>query len=202
MGVLLGGVSSLLYGIGDFLGGEGAKRVSAATVVLWSGLFAIPFITAIALLVGGDARGRDLWIGAAAGAAGALGLVTLFAGLSRGQAAAVAPATAGLSGMVPLVVALFEGERPGPVVWVGVALAVPAIALRSWVAERGEVLLGGVGYGLLAGLGFGAYTAVIDQTSNVSGLLPLIPARAATMVVVGGVSVPTPFQPPRATKAG
>ena len=189
MGVLLGGVSSLLYGIGDFLGGEGAKRVSAATVVLWSGLFAIPFITAIALFVGGDARGRDLWIGAAAGAAGALGLVTLFAGLSRGQAAAVAPATAVLSGMVPLVVALFQGERPGPVVWVGVALAVPAIALCSWVAERGEVPLGGVGYGLLAGLGFGAYTAVIDQTSNVSGLLPLIPARAATMVVVGLVSL-------------
>jgi drug/metabolite transporter (DMT)-like permease len=189
LGVFLGGVSSLLYGIGDFLGGEGAKRVSPATVVLWSGLVAIPFITAIALIVGGEVRGSDLWIGAVAGAAGSFGLVTLFAGLGKGHAAAVAPAAAVLSGLVPLTVALFEGERPGWLVWAGVALAVPAIVLCAWVAEPGDVPLGGVWYGLAAGLGFGAYTAIIDQTSSVSGLLPLISARTATMAVVGLVSI-------------
>ena len=48
MGVFLGGVSSLLYGVGDFLGGEGAKRVTAATVVLWAGAFSVPLIAAFA----------------------------------------------------------------------------------------------------------------------------------------------------------
>jgi len=184
VGVFLGGVSSLLYGVGDFLGGEGAKRVSAATVVLWAGLVSIPLITVFALLVGGDAAARDLWMGAIAGSAGAFGLVTLFAGLSKGQAAAVAPAAAVLSGIFPLAVAVVSGERLGALAWVGVAVAIPAIVLCSWVADPGEVPLGGLWYGLAAGLGFGAYTIFIDMTSDGSGLVPLIPARLATMMAV------------------
>lgn len=184
MGVFLGGLSSLLYGVGDFLGGEGAKRVSAATVVLWAGMVSIPLITVFALLVGGEAGGEDLWIGASAGAAGAFGLVTLFAGLSKGQAAAVAPAAAVLSGVFPLSVAVMSGERLSGLDWVGVSVAVPAIVLCSWVAHPGEVPFGGLWYGLAAGLGFGGYTILINLTSDGSGLLPLIPARLATMLVV------------------
>lgn len=188
MGIFLGGVSSLLYGIGDFLGGEGAKRVTAATVVLWAGLFSVPLIAAFAMLIGGVADVSDLWLGAAAGSAGALGLVTLFAGLSKGQAAAVAPAAAVLSGVFPLVVGVVSGETLSGLDWTGVSVAVPAIVLCSWVAEPGEVPLGGVWYGLLAGLGFGAYTIIINVTSEGSGLLPLIPARVATMLVVAVIA--------------
>lgn len=189
MGVFLGGVSSLLYGVGDFLGGEGAKRVTAATVVLWAGAFSVPLIALFALALGGTARTPDLWLGAAAGSAGALGLVTLFAGLGKGQAAAVAPAAAVLSGVFPLVVGVVAGERLSGLEWVGVAVAVPAIVLCSWVADPGEVPMGGLWYGLAAGLGFGAYTILINSTSEPSGLLPLVPARAAAMVVVAALSV-------------
>jgi drug/metabolite transporter (DMT)-like permease len=189
VGVFLGGVSSLLYGLGDFLGGEGAKRVTAATVVLWAGVFSIPLIAVLALILGGSAGTSDFWLGAAAGSAGALGLVTLFAGLGRGQAAAVAPAAAVLSGVFPLVVGLVSGETLSGLDWVGVLVAVPAIVLCSWVADPGEVPLGGVWYGLLAGLGFGTYTIVINFTSDGSGLLPLLPARGAAMVVVAVLAV-------------
>jgi uncharacterized membrane protein len=158
--------------------------VSAATVVLWAGMVSIPLITVLALLVGGEAGGDDLWIGASAGAAGAFGLVTLFAGLSKGQAAAVAPAAAVLSGVFPLSVAVMSGERLSGLDWVGVSVAVPAIVLCSWVAHPGEVPFGGLWYGLAAGLGFGGYTIFINLTSDGSGLLPLIPARLATMLVV------------------
>lgn len=184
MGVFLGAISSVLYGVGDFLGGEGAKRVSAPTVVLWAGVVSLPLITVVALLIGGDAVSGDLWLGAAAGAAGAFGLVTLFTGLGKGQAAAVAPAAAVLSGVFPLAVAVATGETLSGLDWVGVAVAIPAIVLCSWVADPGEVPFGGVWYGLAAGLGFGGYTIFINGTSEASELLPLIPARAATMAVV------------------
>ncbi len=184
MGIFLGGLSSLLYGLGDFLGGLGARRVSAATVVLWAGVVSVPLISVVALVIGGNLEVRDVWLGAAAGAVGALGLVTLFAGLGKGQAAAVAPAAAVLSGVFPLAVALVAGERLSGLDWVGVIVAVPAIVLCSWVAERGEVAFGGLWYGLIAGIGFGGYTIIINLTSDGSGLLPLIPARVATMVVV------------------
>lgn len=208
MGILLGGVSSLLYGVGDFLGGEGARQVSAATVVFWAGVASLPLIAVSSFLIGGDAGTGDLWAGAAAGTAGALGLVTLFAGLSRGQTAAVAPAAAVLSGVFPLLVALLAGERLSPLDWIGILVAIPAIVLCSWVADPGEVPFGGMWYGLLAGVGFGGYTILIDLTSAGSGLFPLIPARVATMAVVGvlglgGVWSVSPFRlSPRAIILG
>lgn len=189
MGVLLGGLASLFWGVGDFLGGEGAKRAPAPSVVLWAGVVSFPFVTAVALLVGGTLSIVDIGLGAAAGAGGAIGLVFLFAGLGKGQAAAVAPASGALTGIFPVVVAVLTGERPSVLAWIGVAVAIPAIVLCSWVADPGDVPLGGLWYGIIAGLGFGTYTIMINMTGDNSELLPLIFARAATMVVVGAIAV-------------
>jgi drug/metabolite transporter (DMT)-like permease len=87
------------------------------------------------------------------------------------------------------VFAVVSGETLSGFDWLGVAVAVPAIVLCSWVADPGEVPLGGVWYGLVAGLGFGGYTIFINFTGDGSGLLPLIPARTATMVVVGIIAL-------------
>jgi drug/metabolite transporter (DMT)-like permease len=182
--VVLGGISSLLYGVADFLGGEGAKRAPAAAVVLWAGVLSFPLILVVALIVGGQAAFSDYLLGMAAGTAGAVGLVSLFAGLGRGQAAAVAPTAAAVAAVLPVVVAVFEGERPTALAWAGVVVAIPAIVLCAWVADPGESLKGSVGYGLAAGFGFGGFTAIIGLTDPASNLLPLITSRASTMVFV------------------
>jgi uncharacterized membrane protein len=182
--VVLGGISSLLYGVADFLGGEGAKRAPAASVVLWAGVLSFPAILAVATIVGGEAGPTDYLLGAAAGAAGAVGLVSLFAGLGRGQAAAVAPTAAAVAAILPVVVAVVGGERPSVLAWIGVVVAIPAIVLSAWVADPGESLKGSVSYGLIAGLGFGGFTAIIGFTDPDSNLLPLITSRASTMAAV------------------
>ena len=183
MEVLFGGISSLLYGVADFLGGEGAKRVSAASVVLWAGTLSFPVLLVVALVVGGEAVGRDYILGALAGIMGGLGLIILFAGLSRGHAAAVAPVAAAVGAVVPVVAALIEGETPSTLSWMGVVLAVPAIMLCAWVVDTGDVAGGGLLYGLAAGLGFGGFSVLIRLTSENSNLLPLIASRAATVLV-------------------
>ena len=177
MGVLFGGLSALFYGVADFLGGEGAKRAPAAAVVLWAGVFSAPVIILIALTYGGTASVADYLTGAAAGAAGTVGLVFLFAGLGRGRAAAVAPASAVLTAVIPVAAAVVMGESPSSLAWLGVVIAIPAIMLCSWVADPGEVPFGGLRYGLIAGLGFGSYNVIINLTSDESKLLPLITAR-------------------------
>jgi drug/metabolite transporter (DMT)-like permease len=184
VGVILGGISSLFYGVADFLGGEASRRVPAPAVVFGAGLVSAPLIALTASLVGGDAASSDLVLGAIAGTLGALGLTLLFMGLAKGHAAAVAPASAVFGAVLPVVVAVLTGERPSALAWAGVALALPAIVLCSWVADPGDVALGGLGYGLVAGLGFGGYTAIISRTSEPSNLLPLIPARLAMILVV------------------
>ncbi|MEA1903533.1 MAG: DMT family transporter [Actinomycetota bacterium] len=177
-------MTSVLYGISDFLGGEGAKRAPAAAVVLWAGVVSFPLVTVLALVNGGSASIADYGFGALAGISGAIGLVILFAGLGKGHAAAVAPAAGAVAGAFPVMVAVLAGERPSVLAWVGVAIAVPAIVLSSWVAEPGDVPYGGVWYGVVSGLGFGGWTVIINQASDSAGLLPLITSRAATMAVV------------------
>lgn len=184
MEVILGGISSILYGLGDFLGGEGARRAPAAAIVLWAGVISFPMILVVAAVVGGEATIGDYLLGSLAGASGGLGLVFLFAGLGRGQAAAVAPVAAALAAVVPVVVAVIDGERPSTLSWVGVVVAVPAIVLSAWVADPGEVSRGSWLYGVAAGLGFGGFTAIIGFTSEESNLLPLVTSRLSTMLIV------------------
>lgn len=188
MGVLLGALSALFYGVGDFLGGEGAKRAPAASIVLWAGVVSFPLIAVLAVVLGGTASGEDLWLGAWAGAAGAVGLVMLFAGLGKGQAAAVAPASAAVGAIIPVLFGVIGGDRPSLLAWVGVGVAIPAVVLSSWVADSSGASLGGTRYGVLAGLGFGGYAVILDATSPASGLLPLLPARASTMIVILAVA--------------
>lgn len=184
MEVLLGGLSSFFWGIADFLGGEGAKKVTAATVVVWAGLFSFPFMVICALIVGGEARTSDYLLGLAAGASGALGLNMLFAGLAKGRAAAVAPVSAALGAIVPVTAAVVAGDRPSALAWIGVAVAIPAIALSAWTDDDAGPLRTGLVYGFVAGIGFGGFTAIIGFTSDDSNILPLIASRGATVAVV------------------
>ena len=189
MEVVFGGISSLLYGVADFLGGEGAKRVPAASVVLWAGLVSFPILAVVAIVIGGEALASDYWYGALAGVSGAVGLVALFAGLSRGQAAAVAPVSAALGATIPVMVAVIGGERPSLLAWIGVVAAIPAVLLCAWVADPGEVRGGGFFYGVVAGLGFGGFTTIFRLTSEDSNLLPLIASRGASIVLILAIAL-------------
>lgn len=184
MEVLLGGISSLLYGVADFLGGEGTKKVSAATIVFWSGSISLPLMAITALLVGGDASLADYGFGFAAGVSGVIGLISLFTGLARGSAAVVAPLSAAVGAMVPVAVAVLLGDRPAMLAWIGVAVAIPAIALSAWTTDREGSPRSGLLFGALAGAGFGGFAAIIRFTDDSSGLLPLVAARAGTFGAV------------------
>ncbi|MGH8951998.1 MAG: hypothetical protein ACRDX9_11290 [Acidimicrobiia bacterium] len=192
MEIVFGGISSLLYGAADFLGGEGARRAPAAAVVFWAGAISFPLILVVAVLTGGEASAADYLVGAAAGASGAVGLVFLFAGLGRGRAASVAPVAAALAAVLPVVVAVVEGERPSALAWMGVIVAVPAIVLCASVGEPGGADRSSTVYGVVAGLGFGGFTALIRFTGAESNLLPLVASRASTILIVvilGGLGV-------------
>lgn len=184
MEVLLGGITSILYGVADFLGGEAARKINAATVVVWSGVFSFPLLLMVVLFTGGDATGSDYLIGFAAGVSGAIGLVMLFTGLARGRAATVAPISAALGAVVPVVVAVVAGDRPTLLAWVGVGIAVPAIALSAWTDEGEGKTRSGLTYGAVAGLGFGGFAAIIGLTGDDSGILPLVTARGGLVVVL------------------
>ena len=133
----------------------------------------------------------DLLWGAAAGMAGAVALTQFFRALALGTMSVVAPVSAVISGAVPVVAGVAFGERPSPLAWIGIALALPAIACiareRSEVVDktRPDVLLSAV----IGGFGFGVFFVFLDRTGDGAGIHPLISARATSVLILGAVGV-------------
>ena len=205
MAALLAMCSSVLFGIADFFGGMSARRVAPTTTAATSQLAGLAVLSVAAALVGGAVSGTDLALGLSAGVIGAGALFLFYRGLATGAMSVVAPLSAVTAAIVPIVTGLFLGETPGAGQWVGIALALPAVALISRegtsdpevvptepIEERATPsgTRAGVFAGLLAGAGFGAFVSIITRTSDESGLWPLVLSRAAAgaiMVVVLGI---------------
>lgn len=136
MAALLALTSALAYGVGDFFGGLSARRLPAAAVVLRAHAFGLAGLVLVLPLVATDPRGSDLAVGVAGGLAGSIALVLFYRGLALGAMSVVAPITAVLSGVVPVVFGLGSGERPSALALAGIPLALLAVALLA--RESGE----------------------------------------------------------------
>jgi drug/metabolite transporter (DMT)-like permease len=191
MAVILALCSAATYGVGDFCGGMAARRVASTTVLLWSHLLGLALLLAAAPFVGGEVTARAWIAGGLGGLAGAAGVGLLYQGLSVGPMSVVAPITALLSGLVPVVVGVVQGDRPSLTVLVGMAAALVAIVLVS--AEGGGRLRPsdwrGVGFALGAGLGFGVFFVALSYAGDDSGIWPLVAARTASVTVVGSLAL-------------
>ncbi|MBB4661406.1 EamA family transporter [Conexibacter arvalis] len=131
MGVLLALCAAVGWGCSGFLGGLGARRVSAATVVvagqgvgLALGLAAIP-------LLGADWPGAAVAGAAVAvGMANGLGLAALYHAYGHGEIARAAPLLAAAP-LVPLAVGTLSGEAPRSLQLAGALVAIAGIVLVS-----------------------------------------------------------------------
>ena len=123
------------------------------------------------------------------GVGNGFGTAFLYRGLSSGRMGVVAPISAVGAAVVPVAAGLVGGERPGAVVWLGIAAAMPGIWLVSREPAGSESpVAGGVMDGVLAGLGFGTLFAALGQVPDSAGLLPL----AFNQVVAGVVIIASP----------
>lgn len=114
MVVILALAAAVLYGSADFLGGAASRRASAIAVLCISAPFGEIIVLIVALLAGGPIQGTGLLWGLAGGAAGGAGLIVFYAGLAAARMSVVAPITALVSTVLPVGVAVADGERPAP----------------------------------------------------------------------------------------
>lgn len=178
--------SALSFGFADFMGGA-ASRVAApirvtAVAQIASAVVLIPLV----LFVAAPAVARaDLLWGAGGGLFGMVGILALFAGLSRGAMGVVAPITAVLSAVVPVGVGLALGERPSTAAVAGMALGLVAIVAVSGPGTRhGLVDRFAIFAAITAGLGFGAFFVFLGQTNVDAGMWPLVTARAVSVPAI------------------
>lgn len=194
--------SSLVWGVSDYVGGIVTRRAPAQAVVLWSQTVGFFVALAGSAVLGGVLDRRSMMWGAAAGVGGAVGLVSLYQGLSTGRMAVVAPVASLVGAGLPVLVGLVLGERPGSFTLAGIAVAIPAI----WLVSGGDTVSErpGVGLAVAAGLGFGAFFVFLGQTPDEAGLWPLVPARVSSVatVVAATLYCRTGFQVDRRLTAG
>lgn len=192
--MLLGLLVALAYGSGDFFGGLATKRSPVATVVVFSQLSALPLLGLTVALTGGQPTLRTFVLGAAAGAVGGVGLVSLYRGLASGRMSIVAPITAVGAAVVPVLWGLIHGERPGPVALVGVVLAVVAVGLISRSPDDREATGDGVPFlllAVLAGLAFGTVFVLLAATGDDVGFWPLVAGRTTSILLLGAGALAT-----------
>jgi drug/metabolite transporter (DMT)-like permease len=189
--ILLGLAAGLIYGAADFVGGLATKRAPLLTVVLLSQAFgAVLLVAALPLMAPAPVVASDVAWGTGAGVAGTVGVTWLYRGLARGRMSVVAPISAVVGALVPLVYGLASGERPGPPALAGAALALGAVALvTSSSGAEGERGASGATDGAAAGLGFGFFFILLANTRAEAGLWPIAGARLSSLAAMGALIV-------------
>jgi drug/metabolite transporter (DMT)-like permease len=190
MSLVLALSGAVFYGLSDFLGGLASRRTSPWAVALVASFSAAGLVLLASVFVDGAPGASSLWWGAAAGVGNGFGTAFLYRGLSSGRMGVVAPISAVGATVVPVAAGLLGGERPGPVVWVGILVALPGIWLVSREPDLvGSPVSGGVADGVLAGLGFGTLFAALGQVPESAGLLPLALNQVVAGVVIIAVAL-------------
>jgi len=123
--------AALLYGSADFLGGAATRRAHVLSVLMVSATAGMAVVLVAALLGGGPPRAAGIGWGICAGLAGGVGFMFFYTGLAAGPMSVVAPLSALVSTVLPVAVALAEGERLGPRVYAGALLCLVAIITVS-----------------------------------------------------------------------
>ncbi|MET0324432.1 MAG: EamA family transporter [Ilumatobacteraceae bacterium] len=183
---------ALAYGIADYCGGRASRSAPSTAVTAIGQVTSLVLAVVVVTLVGTAVAspGQLAW-GATAGVATAFALASFYHALSLGSMAVVAPIAAVLSAVLPIGFGLVRGERPSPVAYVGMALALAAVALVSGFVGIGRTGPRGsataCGYAAVAGVGFALIFVALGQTTDESGVWPLVAARLVTVALMVGV---------------
>ncbi|MCJ7535396.1 MAG: DMT family transporter [Anaerolineales bacterium] len=185
MVILLGLSSAFSWGAGDFSGGYASKRTSAYSVVVMSQFVSLVILSVgVYLINAGPFSLEAAFLGAIAGLCGSAGLVALYTGLARGPMGVVAPVTAVVAAVVPVLFSIFQIGIPEPTDLIGIMIALGAVWMISSGKKEANVHIEDLGLPIFAGLGFGLFFILMAKASAQVVLWPLIFARSSSIIAI------------------
>ena len=197
MVVLLGLTAAVLYGSGDFLGGMATRRAHVLTVLTLVESAGVIVALAAAVISSDSASLAGLAWGLSAGLVGGFGLIVFYTGLAAGPMSVVAPVSGLVSTVLPVAVALAEGERPGAGVYAGALLCLVAIVLASSAGDTAGDMRSGSGlarrparlgraiaYGTASGVSFGLFFLLIRNAGQSGELWPVAAGRIGELAII------------------
>ncbi len=184
MPVILALLSSLVWGLSDFLGGTLSKKRKAVAVIGGSQSFGLLFVSLLAIAFQTWTWNQSVWInGAIAGAMGLLGLVCFYTALATGQMGIVAPISS-LSAVVPVTIGLVQGEQPSTMQLAGIVVALIGVILASGPELNGKVDPRPVLLALFAAVTFGFCVYFMAQGARINPTMTVTAMRAVQVAIV------------------
>jgi drug/metabolite transporter (DMT)-like permease len=184
--------ASLFWGSADFLAGLECRRRTLLSVMLVSQLAGVALFVPFMLFLGGvpPQPGYAL-LGMLAGLLYVLGLGALYRGLAGGAMGIVAPIAA-TDAIIPVAFGLLAGERPSPLVMLGIAVAVAGVVVVSVAGDESserktdrDSTARSVAFGLLAAVGFGGFVVALDAASTGGALWAVGYTRLMSALALG-----------------
>jgi len=194
MAAILALISSIAWGIADFMGGVTTRRFPVVLVVLTSQFVGLLLILPFVVISGHWRDPRDYVVWAvAAGLAGIAGMLTFYRALAIGAMGIVSP-VASMGVLVLLAVAAVRGEQPVPAQVAGIAVTVVGVLLASGPELSGAGLRGQQGrtsvmLAAVAAVAFGATMAFMAEGSRTSVPMTMTVMRMCSVSVMGIVAL-------------
>jgi drug/metabolite transporter (DMT)-like permease len=184
LGLALG--ASIAWGGSDFLAGLAARRLPGLTLpVLSQGAGLLLLLVLLALAGEASPPARAVAVAAGAGLCEMLGFAAFYRSLAIGPMSVVAP-VASLAAVVPVAFGVAAGERPAPLVAVGLALAVNRST--SFAVLAAVVVIGRRGLAYAAtDLRPAPVIGLLDAGANVLFALALTRGMTSTVGVIGSL---------------
>jgi uncharacterized membrane protein len=192
-------LSSICFGTGDFFGGVAAKQADLLFIMIVNQIAGlVTILLAASLLSPFHLSGSDLMFSILAGVSTTIGVPLLYKGLAIAPMSIVAPVTALIAILLPVVYGMVVlGETPGYLTIAGFALGGFAVFLLGGgdriievfkpAAGTSTTALRGLAYALAAGLCIATFYVAMKRCSPGSGLWPLVAARSVAITAIGGL---------------
>lgn len=191
MGSILALLSSLLWGTADYLAGNLSKRYRAIAVTGVSQCFGLAFGLSVILIgtqfgspvIAPNLRWDGYFLpGVVAGISGLIGLFAFYTGLATGRMGVVSPISS-LSVVIPLTVAIVQGERPTSLQVAGIAIAIVGAFLASGPEIRGGLPVKPIIYAVVAAFGFGGALTFLAIGSKIDSMHTMTAMRLASVAI-------------------
>ncbi|MEM7535955.1 MAG: DMT family transporter [Chloroflexota bacterium] len=185
LSIVFGLTSAAVWGAGDFSGGVATKRNNVYTVVFGGHLVGLVGFVLLAILTGESwPIGMDFLFGGLAGLGGMIGVLAFYSSLARSTMGVVAPVTAIVNAIIPLIFAFLLEGLPPLLQMIGILIALLAVWFLAGASGITRANVHEFALPALAGFGFAMFIVMIDRVSVGALYWPLAASRMASLLVV------------------
>jgi drug/metabolite transporter (DMT)-like permease len=184
-GIIYALASGLTWGVGDFSGGVASRRTPVIVVIVLSQFIGILCLLSVIILFSEPLPPwPDLLFGAFAGMAGAMGLTAFYRGLASRPMGMVAPVSAAMSAMLPVLFSVVFMGLPAIPQWLGLTLAILAIWTIAQDKTSFSMQWRQLGLPAISGVGFAGFFIFMDQVGEGVVFWPIVAARSMAVLIL------------------